>query len=188
MKTTLLILVLMIMFLLTGCGSPDPHRVNAVVIGDSIANQIFQSEELQKRTRYDWSNAGIPGQIAEQVWARWDKDVRSKNPEMAVLMIGTNNVERETGLESLKETYLKMFNDLEYHGTRVFVLNLGPNTTPAGLTNDVNEWLSKEIPKHNRFTLIDFHSMDMNNDNSYDGIHLRVAGSQIVVGMIMGEL
>lgn len=188
MNTLLKILALIfILIYFTAC-APAGEPSNAVIVGDSIANNIYESKEIQNIEGYHWHNSAIPGQEAEQVWARWAAGVDNFKPRLVVLMIGTNNVLRGKDLQSLKDTYIKMFDDLENIGAQVVVLNLGPNTTPAGVTDDVNAFLSQQVPNRKNFKLINFHSMSMNSSESFDGIHLSSLGSREVVDMIKAAI
>jgi lysophospholipase L1-like esterase len=79
----------------------DPNRV--VFMGNSIT-QLWSSFDPSFFTDNSFVNRGIGGQTSPQMLVRFRSDVIDLNPKAVVIMAGTNDIAKNTGPISIKNT------------------------------------------------------------------------------------
>jgi lysophospholipase L1-like esterase len=125
---------------------PAPLRVVdralVVMIGDSITcywddpQWTDQSARISSKLPYV-VDAGIGGQVTEQMWQRFSIDVLALHPGTVVIQGGTNDAVR---LHSTDTRYLfDMVEAAQATGARVIVANLLPDGYHADYTTNQNE-------------------------------------------------
>ena len=79
----------------------DPNRV--VFMGNSIT-QLWSRFDPSFFTENSFVNRGIGGQTSPQMRVRFRSDVIDLNPKAVVIMAGTNDIAKNTGPISIKNT------------------------------------------------------------------------------------
>ncbi|WP_345976910.1 GDSL-type esterase/lipase family protein [Sulfurimonas sp. HSL3-7] len=149
------------------------------------SNLIFLGDSLTDF--HDWSvfgehhNAGIAGDTTDGLLQRLHYTLE-KSPECLVLMIGINDLLQGQTVETIKENYLKIFEQLEPLDT-VLVLSLLP-VQMGPQTFEINEkvillnhFLKRESNKRG-FVYLDLYKTMIDSDGGLknaltsDGVHL----------------
>jgi lysophospholipase L1-like esterase len=127
-------------------------------------------------------NHGIPGDTTEGLLRRLPRSLSAK-PERVVLTIGTNDLLQQIPLETVKENYLDILNELlDIEQLVVFTV---PPVADAPAVNELiialNHWLMEQTWKYH-FHFVDLYHALVNKENvlkpeyTTDGVHLSSAG------------
>lgn len=167
---------------------PLQHE-DIVLVGNSITdgaewNELFHNLHVKNR--------GISGDITAGVLHRWASIVAAK-PRAIFLMIGTNDLARGIGTDSVIKNILLAADYLQQESprTRLFIQSIlpvtdyykkfGGHTSKAAQIKEVNSFLKVAAAKH-RYTFVDLHAefidaagkMQLHLTN--DGLHLTGEG------------
>ena len=114
----------LILALACGCGSStaiDLHQ-RVVFIGDSITARW----RLQDFFRDEPVNAGITGQTAEQIAARFGSDVVALKPATVVILAGSNDVRDGADLTAARDSVAAMAGMARANGIQPVVCTIPP--------------------------------------------------------------
>lgn len=127
-------------------------------------------------------NKGISGDWAATAVSRFNKDVISLSPRLVVILIGTNDLEKNQPIASITKNIEFMVEKAKDHKIRVVLCSLLPTrgkhtkNRPADQLHDINNQLIKISDKH-RADYVDFYSLLSDQygyfDKKYtsDGLH-----------------
>jgi len=97
-------------------GPPKAEKPRVVFLGDSITDSWRLNEYFPDR---DFINRGISGQITSQMMGRMRSDVIGLQPNVVLILGGTNDLARNISLNAIEDN-LTMIADLaEYHKIKV---------------------------------------------------------------------
>ena len=183
---------------------PDKKEKRVVFLGDSItdgwhnpANGGFFPGKL-------YVNRGISGQTTPQMLIRFRPDVIALNPDVVVILAGTNDIAGNTGpmtLQSIEDNLASIAELARAHRIRVVLASLLPvsdyektadgqprnQTTrrPPEQINALNEWM-KKYAADNKMTYLDYYSAMVDDKGflkdelSNDGLHPNAQGYQVM--------
>ena len=77
-------------------------NLNAILIGDSIANGLFRYEEVVKNHLRNFANFGIGGDYTQHVIWRAENMEIPKNIKTVVVQCGTNNIGKSSPINVAK--------------------------------------------------------------------------------------
>lgn len=151
-------------------------------------------------------NAGISGHKAENMVARFEKDVVAKKPKIVTISVGINDVwhrlkapHDDKVLETYKENVTKMVEMAQKAGAKVIII--APTVIMEDVSNEGNARLLKyieaerEIAKAKNCVFIDLHQMcrdvlakkpaelapdKKGNILTGDGVHMRDPGNAVM--------
>ncbi len=213
----LFLLGFFIAFLLFLAYQADKRKKRIVFLGDSITQQgsmaggfigllqdCFKNENL---TNYEFINAGIGGNKVTDLVRRADKDVAHKNPKLAIIMIGVNDVWHKmqgTGnnLSHFEEQYRELINKLLRSQVNIILCTptvIGEQHDGSNYLNEALEDYCEVVRKLStefHFPLCDarnafLHYLRENNpEHKYagvltsDGVHLNDKGNHVLAKAI----
>jgi lysophospholipase L1-like esterase len=177
-------------------GNPmkDEHRV--VFMGNSITEGWSSGyPEFFKAKPY--INRGISGQTTPQMLVRFRQDVINLNPEIVVIMAGTNDIAGNTGpstLEMIENNLQSMAELAEANGIKVILASVlpasdfpwKPGLEPADKILKLNSWI-KEYTIKKKFIYLDYYSAmvdeqgGLKKELSGDGVHPNEEGYKVMV-------
>lgn len=149
------------------------QRSDLVFLGDSLTRRNNWSA-------FNASNMGIDGDTTEGVFSR----IRFvKEAKRVVLMIGVNDILKQTPLAAIQKNYTKILNSF-HKEQEIYILSLLPVVDAAQTKainkeiKNLNKWLKTEVREH-RFHYIELypHFLDarargLKESFTSDGIHL----------------
>ena len=192
-----------------------------VAMGDSITqaggylrmvDQVL-AEQYPELKLPKIANAGISGHKAENMVARFEKDVVAKRPNVVTISVGINDVwhrvkapHDEKVLATYKENVTKMVEMAQAAGAKVILI--APTVIQEDPANEGNVRLKlyvaalQDIAKSKNATFIDLHQVFLDamakrpeaialdaKKHAYtsDGVHMRPAGDAIMaIGVLKG--
>ena len=133
-------------------GGQRPFRLTAVGLGDSITElqTWFSTANAATGHNYKYTNAGIGGQTTAQMLPRLSSDVLDRNPDLCVVLGGTNDLGQGVPSATTIANLGSMVSDITAGGARVILGTVPPrlNTANAPLTSaqvdyywTVNAWI-----------------------------------------------
>lgn len=161
-------------------------RPDVVFIGNSITDgwarqrpEFFEAHNIAGR--------GISGQTSSQMLVRFQSDVINLRPKAVVILAGTNDIARNTGiisLEHIRQNIMSMCQLAKANGIQPVIASVLPSTgfrwnpavKPADDIRALNAMLA-EYARENKFIYVDYHSVLANEDGglseslSHDGCH-----------------
>ncbi len=185
-----------------------------VAMGDSITQQGGYLKMIDKVLAEQYPdlalpkiiNAGISGHKAENMVARFEKDVVAKKPNIVTISVGINDVWHRVAkphddqvLATYKENVTKMVEMAQAAGAKVILI--APTVIQEDPTTEGNKRLllyvaaERDIAKAKNCTLIDLHQMFLDamekrpegiekdaKGHAYtkDGVHMNPAGDAIM--------
>lgn len=172
---------------------PSANEKRVVFFGDSITD----GWKLQKYfPGKNYINRGISGQTTSQMLVRFRQDVIDLNPDVVVILAGTNDIAGNTGPISLRdiETNLASMAELaRAHNIRVVLSSVTPvhdytsasrdfySTRPPARILELNLWLKNYCAENHAFYLNYFDALSdgkglMKRELAEDGLHPNDAG------------
>lgn len=167
-------------------GTSDPGTSRVVLIGNSITEgwPKFYPEFFKTST---FIARGISGQTTPQMLLRFRQDVIDLNPDVVVILAGTNDIAGNTGPMTLQQIlgYIVSMCELaRANGINVVVSSVLPayeyswrkDIKPAGLIVELNAML-KEYTDQEGFVYLDYFTPMADKRNglkdkyTYDGVH-----------------
>ncbi|MEN6450346.1 MAG: SGNH/GDSL hydrolase family protein [Thermoguttaceae bacterium] len=180
-----------------------------VAIGDSITRQggygrmvdAFLARQYPDLKIKKVVNKGIDGQKAEDLVARFQRDVVALKPAVVTLNIGINDVWHRLGkphdekvLKAYKANVAKMVDEAQKAGIKVILLT--PTVIQEDAKAEGNVRLAKYVEAEKQIAadkhcqLVDLHAMFLKalkkkpamkgNAYTYDGVHMKPAGDAIM--------
>ena len=168
-------------------GLPEKGKQRVVFMGDSITEEWSNLYPDYFDTK-GYINRGIGGQTTPQMLIRFKPDVIDLEPDIVVILAGTNDIAGNTGPSNVKMITDNIFSMAELaraHQIKVVLSSILPvfeyewakeiKDVPATI-DSVNDELKKYVNDHGPVYLDYFSSMvderkGLNKDYTYDGVH-----------------
>ena len=168
-------------------GIPEKGKQRVVFMGDSITEEWSNLYPDYFDTK-GYINRGIGGQTTPQMLIRFKPDVIDLEPDIVVILAGTNDIAGNTGPSNVKMISDNIFSMAELaraHQIKVVLSSILPvfeyewakeiKDVPATI-DSVNDELKKYFNDHGLVYLDYFSSMvderkGLNKDYTYDGVH-----------------
>ena len=166
---------------------PEKGKQRVVFMGDSITEEWSNLYPDYFDTK-GYINRGIGGQTTPQMLIRFKPDVIDLDPDIVVILAGTNDIAGNTGPSNVKMITDNIFSMAELaraHQIKVVLSSILPvfeyewakeiKDVPATI-DSVNDELKKYVNDHGLVYLDYFSSMvderkGLNKDYTYDGVH-----------------
>jgi lysophospholipase L1-like esterase len=178
-------------------GVPVEGESRVVFLGDSIT-EAWDLAVFFKGKPY--VNRGISGQTTPQILLRFRQDVIALNPDIVVILAGTNDIAENTGPTSLGTIgdNLKSMVDLaQKNGVRPILASVLPaavypwrlDIRPIEKILALNQWM-KEYSGKEGIVYLDYYSPMVNDQHglkpefSGDGVHPNEAGYTIMAPLV----
>ena len=171
------------------------HEKRIVFMGNSITEEweTFHPEFFSGKP---YINRGISSQTTPQMLLRFRADVINLNPELVIIMAGTNDIAGNTGPSSIEMiahniismAELAMINDIKIilcSVLPVYDYTWKPGLNPVGKISALNE-IIKDYAQNNDITYLDYYSSMVDDrkglieDFTYDGVHPNKLGYTIM--------
>jgi lysophospholipase L1-like esterase len=176
-------------------GPPRPGERRVVLFGDSITDAWIDRDPAFFRGR-PYVDRGISGETTPQMLARFRQDVLALEPEVVVILAGTNDIAGNTGpitLETTRDNLITMVELARGPGVRVVLASLlpaldypwRPGLAPAPKIMALNA-LIREYAGRNGIVYLDYHTAmadekgGMKPELSGDGVHPNEAGYAVM--------
>jgi acyl-CoA thioesterase I len=182
--------------------APSAGETRVVFMGDSITEGWGMKATATAPARGEffpgkpYVNRGISGQTTPQMLVRFRPDVISLQPQVAVLLAGTNDIAENTGKETLEEiegNIASMSELARANGIRVVLCSVlpasdfkwHPGLQPAPKIKTLNAWI-KDYAAKRGLVYVDYYSTMVNSEGglkvelSPDGVHPNKAGYDIM--------
>jgi lysophospholipase L1-like esterase len=186
-------------------GAPVSGEHRVVFYGDSITDTWTLSQYFPGR---NYINRGISGQTTSQMLLRFRQDVVDLDPQIVVVLAGTNDIAGNTGpisIEDLEGNITSMAELARAHNIALVLSSVTPvnNYTPASqrffadrpLSEilRLNEWMKAYCANTNCYYLDYFDSMVdgsglLKRDLSEDGLHPNDAGYKIMAPLAQSAI
>ena len=168
-------------------GLPEKVKQRVVFMGDSITEEWSNLYPGYFDTK-GYINRGIGGQTTPQMLIRFKPDVIDLEPDIVVILAGTNDIAGNTGDSNVKMITDNIFSMAELaraHQIKVVLSSILPvfeyewakeiKDVPATI-DSVNNELKKYANDHglvylNYFSLMVDQRRGLNKDYTYDGVH-----------------
>ena len=168
-------------------GIPEKSKQRVVFMGDSITEE-WSNLYADYFDTEGYINRGIGGQTTPQMLIRFKPDVIDLEPDIVVILAGTNDIAGNTGPSNVKMITDNIFSMAELaraHQIKVVLSSILPvfeyewakeiKDVPATI-DSVNDELKKYVNDHGLVYLDYFSSMvderkGLNKDYTYDGVH-----------------
>ena len=168
-------------------GLPEKGKQRVVFMGDSITEE-WSNLYADYFDTEGYINRGIGGQTTPQMLIRFKPDVIDLEPDIVVILAGTNDIAGNTGPSNVKMITDNIFSMAELaraHQIKVVLSSILPvfeyewakeiKDVPATI-DSVNDELKKYVNDHGLVYLDYFSSMvderkGLNKDYTYDGVH-----------------
>lgn len=180
-------------------GPPSPGEKRIVFMGNSITEGWSQHSPsfFEGKT---YINRGISGQTTPQMLIRFRPDVIDLEPEVVVILAGTNDIAGNTGpssLEMIMDNLKSMAELARANDIKVILCSVLPAYDypwRPGLSPDIkipalNEMI-KAYARQNDFIYLDCFSSMVDERNglkdayTYDGVHPNEAGYKIMAPLV----
>ena len=171
----------------TSVGLPEKGKQRVVFMGDSITEE-WSNLYADYFDTEGYINRGIGGQTTPQMLIRFKPDVIDLEPDIVVILAGTNDIAGNTGPSNVKMITDNIFSMAELaraHQIKVVLSSILPvfeyewakeiKDVPATI-DSVNDELKKYVNDHGLVYLDYFSPMvdqrkGLNKDYTYDGVH-----------------
>ena len=168
-------------------GIPEKGKQRVVFMGDSITEE-WSNLYADYFDTEGYINRGIGGQTTPQMLIRFKPDVIDLEPDIVVILAGTNDIAGNTGDSNVKMITDNIFSMAELaraHQIKVVLSSILPvfeyewakeiKDVPATI-DSVNNELKKYANDHglvylNYFSLMVDQRRGLNKDYTYDGVH-----------------
>jgi lysophospholipase L1-like esterase len=177
--------------------APVGGKPRVVFFGDSITD-IWRLNEYFPDT--DYLNRGISGQTAGQLVQRMQDDVINLHPAAVLILIGTNDLARETPVTTIESDYRMLADMASLNKIKVIFASVLPVSDyhkdqdptyerrlqrPPVFIKALNDWLQKFCTQ-NGYTYLDYYTamVDLTTqlpaDLSDDGLHPNAKGFRVM--------
>jgi lysophospholipase L1-like esterase len=179
---------------------PGKNEIRVVFMGDSITDGWSRPEFGGFFPGKPYVNRGISGQTTPQMLVRFRPDVIDLEPQVVVILAGTNDIAGNTGpmtLEEIEGNLTTMAELARAHGIRVVLSSVMPvrdgltntdgeklvftNKRPPEVILALNEWIKKYVAA-NHLVYLDYFSAMVDEHGflkaeiTLDGLHPNAAG------------
>ena len=179
--------------------SREVGDTRVVFMGNSITqNWVSQRPEFFLENNY--LGRGISGQTTPQMVLRFRQDVIDLNPDMVVILAGTNDIAGNTGpttQEMITDNIFNMVNLAQANEIKVILCSVlpanayfwNPDLKPADRIIDLNARL-KAFAEDNNIPYVDYFSAMVDGEKGLkkeygkDGVHPNLAGYAVMEPMI----
>jgi len=177
--------------------SSSENRI--VFMGNSITEgwKTFHSKFFSGKP---YINRGISGQTTPQMLLRFRADVINLNPELVIILAGTNDIAGNTGPSSIEMiahniismAELAMINDIKIilcSVLPVYDYTWKPGLNPVGKISALNE-IIRDYAQNNGIMYLDYYSSmvddrkGLTEDYTYDGVHPNKLGYTIMESLL----
>ena len=177
--------------------SSNENRI--VFMGNSITEEwgTFHPEFFSGKP---YINRGISSQTTPQMLLRFRADVINLNPELVIILAGTNDIAGNTGPSSIEMiahniismAELAMINDIKIilcSVLPVYDYTWKPGLNPVGKISALNE-IIRNYAQNNGVTYLDYYSSMTDDrkglieDYTYDGVHPNKLGYTIMGSLL----
>jgi lysophospholipase L1-like esterase len=186
-------------------GAPVSGEHRIIFYGDSITDKWSLSQYFPGR---NYINRGISGQTTSQMLLRFRQDVINLDPEVVVILAGTNDIAGNTGpisIEDIEGNITSMAELARSHNIALVLSSVTPvnNYTPApqrffadrppAEILRLNEWMKAYCANTNCYYLDYFDSMVdgsglLKRGLSEDGLHPNDAGYKIMAPLAQSAI
>ena len=186
-------------------GDPVSGEHRVIFYGDSITDKWTLSQYFPGRS---YINRGISGQTTSQMLLRFRQDVINLNPDVVVILAGTNDIAGNTGpisIEDIEGNITSMAELARTHDIALVLASVLPvnNYTPVSQRFfadrppsqilRLNEWMKAYCANTNCYYLDYFHSMVdgsglLKSELSEDGLHPNDAGYKIMAPLAQSAI
>jgi lysophospholipase L1-like esterase len=186
-------------------GEPAAGERRVIFFGDSITDKWDLSQYFPDK---HYINRGISGQTTSQMLLRFRQDVIDLNPDVVVILAGTNDIAGNTGpisLEDIEGNLTSIAELARAHNIALVLSSVMPvnNYTPASQhffadrppseIVRLNQWIKGYCANTNCYYLDYFNSMVDNSGLlkralSEDGLHPNDAGYKIMVPLAQSAI
>lgn len=163
-----------------------------VFMGDSITE--FWTPDFFTKTNY--INRGISGQTTPQMLVRFRQDVVNLNPDVVVILAGTNDIAGNTGpmtLEMIEDNFKSMCEIAKANDIKIILCSVLPvydyvwkkGMEPAEKIYSLNQWI-KKYAEENDYVYIDYYTPTVDENKgikkeySEDGVHPNKTGYDVM--------
>lgn len=174
---------------------PAPGQLRVVFMGNSITD-MWDDSDASFFQENPYINRGISGQTTPQMLVRFRADVIQLNPDVVVILAGTNDIAGNTGratLGMIENNLASMAELAETHNIEVVLCSVlpvyrypwSPRIKPAEKIVQLNQWM-KQYAQKNGYTYCDYYSALVNDKGgmreaySNDGVHPTPAGYEVM--------
>ena len=173
--------------------SQKTHGDRVVFFGDSIT-QGWNLDKFFPTAGY--VNRGISGQTTAQMLVRFRQDVIAINPQVVVILAGTNDVAENLGpttVEEIENNLMSMVDIAERNGVRVVLSSILPTgqypwrkeLQPIEKIVALNNWMAgyasgRKLVYVDYFSAMQTDKHWMKEDLSTDGVHPNSAGYAVM--------
>jgi len=182
---------------------PAPGEKRVVFMGNSITEGWSQySPGLFSGKPY--INRGISGQTTPQMLIRFRADVIDLEPEVVIILAGTNDIAGNTGpssLEMIINNLVSMAELAKANDIKVILCSVlpaydypwSPGNNPDKKIPALNRMI-KNYAENNGFIYLDYFSAMVDEQNglkdeyTYDGVHPNEAGYKVMVPLVMNAI
>jgi lysophospholipase L1-like esterase len=180
-------------------GLPSPGEKRIVFMGNSITEAWanFNPSLFSDRS---YVNRGISGQTTPQMLARFQTDVIDLQPNILIILAGTNDIAGNTGPMTIKEisdNIKSMVEQAKSNGIQIVLSSVlpvydypwNPGLNPADKIITLNEIL-KNYAQQNKIFYLDYFSSMVDERNglkkaySNDGVHPNEEGYKIMTKLV----
>ncbi|EMI56679.1 esterase [Rhodopirellula sallentina SM41] len=185
----------------------DPGRSSVVCFGDSITRRGFP-EVMGRLLDVEAVNAGVPGHTSSQGLRRIEKDVLDKNPDIVVVLFGTNDIRVDSDKYVPQKRYAENLRSIVAQcragDSRVVLCTPPPIATApyftrhdktvfdraGGLTKLLGDYRATviDVAKEEGVAVVDLFTLLQTDDGwlSRDGVHPSEQGSEMIAKHIAG--
>lgn len=177
--------------------APAPGKPRVVFFGDSITD-IWRLNEYFPDSAY--LNRGISGQTAGQLVQRMQDDVVNLHPAAVLILIGTNDLARETLVTTIESDYQMLADMASANKIKVIFASVLPVSDyhkdedptyerrlqrPPAFIKALNDWLQKFCTQRG-YTYLDYYTAmvdpagQLPADLSDDGLHPNAKGFRVM--------
>ncbi|VEU79887.1 GDSL-type esterase/lipase family protein [Haploplasma axanthum] len=177
---------------------------NIVLAGDSITAGYPVNEMFPKGIRV--YNRGISAITSTQVLDKINEHILDLKPSKMFLLIGTNDIERGIDNDLTVKNIVDICNKTikELPNTKIYVISIYPvnenekfKSSVQSRTNrvieSINQKVEKAVSKIDNVEYLNFYEQllkdgNMNEEYTYDGLHLNINGYRFVTGLLNKKL
>ena len=182
-------------------GVPVEGESRVVFLGDSITEAWDLSVFFKGKP---YVNRGISGQTTPQILLRFRQDVIALNPDIVVILAGTNDIAENTGptpLGAIEDNLKSMAELARKNGVRPILASVlpaavyswRPEIRPIEKILGLNQWM-KEYAATEGIGYLDYYSAMVTDQHglkpelSGDGVHPNEAGYTIMASIVADAL
>ncbi len=179
---------------------PAPGEKRVVFMGDSITEAWHFDGPDGSFPGKPYINRGISGQTSPQMLVRFRQDVVDLQPQVVVILAGTNDVAGNTGPMTIEQTEENISDMAEIANSNdIWVVLCSvlpaydfpwqPGMEPAPKINAINAWI-KSYAAAKGYGYVDYHSAmkdardGLPSNLSRDGVHPNLAGYAIMAPLV----